>query len=405
MATTSYVALGSNLGDRAGHLHSAIERLRHWPGVHVARVSRFWETTPVGGPPDQGPYLNAAVELETTLTPTELLAACLAIEQEHGRERQERHGPRTLDLDILLFGAQVLQTPELTVPHPRLHERAFMLGPLAELAPAAVHPVLGRTPIELLAELSELPLSGRCCLVTGSSSGIGRAIALALAERGADVLVHARQSRERAQEVVEMVRAKGRTSELHLADLRDSAACDELADWAWNYFRGLDVWINNAGADTLTGDNARLDFAAKLELLWQVDVRATIQLGRAIGRRMRERGWGVILNMGWDQAEIGMEGDSGELFAATKGAVMAFSKSLALSLAPAVRVNCLAPGWIRTAWGESASTAWQERAVREAPLRRWGTPEDVARVACWLASPDAEFLTGQTIRIDGGVVR
>jgi 3-oxoacyl-[acyl-carrier protein] reductase len=109
--------------------------------------------------------------------------------------------------------------------------------------------------------------------------------------------------------------------------------------------------------------------------------------------------------MGWDQAESGMEGDSGELFAATKSAIMAFSRSLALSLAPTVRVNCLAPGWIRTTWGEGASSRWQERVLRETPLARWGRPEDVAAVARWLASPAASFLTGQTIRINGGAVR
>jgi 3-oxoacyl-[acyl-carrier protein] reductase len=109
--------------------------------------------------------------------------------------------------------------------------------------------------------------------------------------------------------------------------------------------------------------------------------------------------------MGWDQAETGMEGDSGELFAAGKGAVMAFTKSLARSLAPQVRVNCLAPGWIRTAWGSEASAQWQQRAVREAPLARWGTPEDVAATALWLASPAASFITGQVIRVNGGAVR
>ena len=100
-----------------------------------------------------------------------------------------------------------------------------------------------------------------------------------------------------------------------------------------------------------------------------------------------------------------MEGDSGELFAATKGAVMAFTRSLALSLAPEVRVNALAPGWIKTAWGESASDAWQDRVLRETPLARWGTPEDVARVARFLVGPDAAFLTGQIVRVNGGAVR
>jgi 3-oxoacyl-[acyl-carrier protein] reductase len=135
-----------------------------------------------------------------------------------------------------------------------------------------------------------------------------------------------------------------------------------------------------------------------------VDVRATISRARAAGERMLERG-GVILNMGWDQAETGMEGDSGQLFAAAKGAIMAFTKSLAVSLAPRVRVNCLAPGWIRTAWGEKASATWQERAVRETPLGRWGTSEDVARAVRWLVSPAAQFLTGQIVRVNGGAVR
>ena len=124
-----------------------------------------------------------------------------------------------------------------------------------------------------------------------------------------------------------------------------------------------------------------------------------------VGGWMKERGHGVILNMGWDQAESGMEGDSGQLFAATKGAVIAFTRSLALTLAPEVRVNCLAPGWIKTAWGEHASGSWQQRVERETPLKRWGTPEDVAKTARWLMSRAAVYITGQVIRINGGAVR
>jgi 3-oxoacyl-[acyl-carrier protein] reductase len=128
-------------------------------------------------------------------------------------------------------------------------------------------------------------------------------------------------------------------------------------------------------------------------------------LARLAGERMKRQGRGVILTMGWDQAETGMEGDSGQLFGACKAAVMAFTKSLALELAPPVRVNCLAPGWIRTAWGAGASDAWQTRALRETPLARWGTPEDVAQTARWLVSPAAQFITGQIVRIDGGAIR
>jgi 3-oxoacyl-[acyl-carrier protein] reductase len=100
-----------------------------------------------------------------------------------------------------------------------------------------------------------------------------------------------------------------------------------------------------------------------------------------------------------------MAGDSGELFAAAKSAVMAFTRSLAISLAPQVRVNCIAPGWIRTAWGDQASESWQQRAHDETPLGRWGTPQDVAWLARFLASDQAAYLTGQVINANGGAVR
>ena len=248
-------------------------------------------------------------------------------------------------------------------------------------------------------------LAGRRALVTGSTSGIGRAIALELAAAGADVIVHGRRSREAAEETAARIRLAGVRGEVRLADLSDTDACRRLVDEAWECWGGLDVWINNAGADTLTGEAASWSFERKLRELLAVDVTATMILSREVGRRMREAGGGVIVNMGWDQAETGMEGDSGEMFAASKGAIMAFSRSLALSLAPAVRVNCLAPGWIRTAWGEGASRVWQERVLRETPLRRWGRPDDVAAAARWLVSPAAAFLTGQIIRINGGAVR
>ena len=138
--------------------------------------------------------------------------------------------------------------------------------------------------------------------------------------------------------------------------------------------------MNNAGADVLTGEAANWSFEEKLAALWKVDVVGTLRLSRAVGQRMRERGHGAILNIGWDQAETGMAGDSGEMFAAVKGAVMAATRSLAKSLAPEVRVNCVAPGWIRTEWGEQRIRRIGRTARRrESLLDRWGTPEDVAR--------------------------
>jgi 2-amino-4-hydroxy-6-hydroxymethyldihydropteridine diphosphokinase len=414
MSVTAYIALGSNLGDRRAYLDQALAALRRQPGVVVTRVSSIYETAPVGGPPGQGPYLNAVAEVDTERTADELLSVLLEVEAGLGRVRLEREGPRTLDLDLLLYGDLVRGDPHLTLPHPRLHERLFVLRPLAEVAPGVVHPVLRRTVAELLAGLEGVrpygpapgrELAGRRALVTGSTNGIGRAIALELAAAGADVIVHGRRSAQAAEAVAARARAAGVRSAVLLADLREPDACRRLADQAWDLWQGLDVAVNNAGADTLTGAAARWPFERKLEELLAVDVRATILLARAVGQRMKEAGSGVILTMGWDQAETGMEGDSGELFAAAKGAVMAFTKSLALSLAPAVRVHCLAPGWIRTAWGEKASAAWQERVRRETPLRRWGLPEDVAAAARWLASPAAGFLSGQVIRVNGGAVR
>src|SRR5262249_58015494 len=125
------------------------------------------------------------------------------------------------------------------------------------------------------------------------------------------------------------------------ADVSEASICEPLAADAWDVWGGLDVVVLNAGADTLTGPAATWPFERKLDALLSVDVRSTMFLGRAFGERMRQQGHGVILTMGWDQAATGMESDSGQLFAAAKGAVMAFTKSLALSLAPMVRVNCI----------------------------------------------------------------
>ena len=257
----------------------------------------------------------------------------------------------------------------------------------------------------MTADSSSFPLRGLRAAVLGATSGIGRAVAIALAEAGADVIVHGRTSARAAEDLASDLGSRGVRSQVLMADLADRAAGNRLVERAWGVWNGLDAWLQIAGADTLTGPNTHLSFDAKLDLLWSVDVAATIRLCREVGRRMKAQGHGAIVTMGWDQAETGMEGDSGELFAATKGAVMAFTRSLALSLAPEVRVNALAPGWIKTAWGQAASSAWHDRVLRETPLARWGTPDDVARVACFLVSPAAEFMTGQVVRINGGAIR
>jgi 3-oxoacyl-[acyl-carrier protein] reductase len=248
-------------------------------------------------------------------------------------------------------------------------------------------------------------LSGRRAVVTGSSSGIGRAIAIEFARAGADLVVHARQSEEQAKSTAGEIQRLCQSATIILADLSRTESLPRFVDDCWQALRSIDIWVNNAGADLLTGENARREFAEKLQILLDVDVRSAVVLSTVAGERMARDSGGVILNIGWDQADRGMEGASGELFAASKNAVMGFTRSLAVSLAPKVRVNCIAPGWIRTAWGETASEAWQERVRKETPLGRWGTPEDVAKMARFLASSDAEYITGQVVRVNGGAVR
>jgi 3-oxoacyl-[acyl-carrier protein] reductase len=187
-----------------------------------------------------------------------------------------------------------------------------------------------------------------------------------------------------------------------LADLGDRQAVDAFLAEVEATLPDLDTLVLVAGADVLTGPPAAWDFERKLDELVRVDLVSTMLLARGIGRRMAAGRGGAIVTIGWDQAATGMEGDSGELFAAIKGGVMAFTKSLAKTLAPRVRVNCVAPGWIRTAWGTGASDAWQRRAVRESMLGRWGEPGDIAAAVEWLVSPDAAFVTGQILPVNGG---
>jgi 3-oxoacyl-[acyl-carrier protein] reductase len=154
----------------------------------------------------------------------------------------------------------------------------------------------------------------------------------------------------------------------------------------------------------LTGEAAEWDWERKLDVLLAVDLKGTIACSYAVGDVMRADGGGTIINMSWDHVTTGMAGDDPQLFSAVKGGVLAFSKSLARRLAPEVRVNVLCPGWIETAFAEQADDEFRRSVAESTPLKRWGRPRDVADAALYLASPEASFITGQAINVNGGVL-
>ncbi len=150
---TAYLGLGANLGDRLHALRGARQALDELPEITVVNSSALYETAAVGGPPGQEAFLNAVLEITTTLSAEKLLENCLAIEKQFGRERLVYHGPRTLDIDLLFFSQRVCEERELTLPHPRLHLRAFVLTPLCDLAPEMLHPLQRKTVRQMCDEL------------------------------------------------------------------------------------------------------------------------------------------------------------------------------------------------------------------------------------------------------------
>lgn len=149
----AYIALGSNLGPRGDMLDAATESLRAEPAIRVGKISDYYSTAPVGGPEDQPEYLNAVVEITTTLGPEELMGSLLDIEKRLGRKRTQRWGPRCIDLDLLLYGQRIIETESLHVPHPLMHQREFVLRGLAQIAPGLRHPVIGLTSLQIWQEV------------------------------------------------------------------------------------------------------------------------------------------------------------------------------------------------------------------------------------------------------------
>src|SRR3954471_3979096 len=247
-------------------------------------------------------------------------------------------------------------------------------------------------------------LERKIVLVTGASSGIGRAIALRCARAGADVAITYRKNQAGAEATVREVRALGRRAEMMRTDVSRREDVDLLVEQLRNAFGRVDVWVNNAGADILTAEGARLSRLEKLDLVLAVDLRGTVLASWAAVNFMRPRRTGVIINISWDHVIQGMEGENPGIYSAGKGGIASFSKSLARDVAPDIRVNIIAPGFIETAFGEQADPKFRQKVIDMTPLRRWGKPEDVAAAALFLASDDSVFLTGQMIMVNGGVI-
>src|SRR5213595_1566668 len=251
-----------------------------------------------------------------------------------------------------------------------------------------------------------LSLDGKVAVVTGASSGIGRAIALAYAAAGADVAVTYRTNRRGADETADGARAAGRRAEAMRADVAEQGDLDALGETLRRTFGHVNVWVNNAGADILTGDAARLSRIEKLDRLLAVDLRGTVLASwKAVELMDVQPSGGVILNMSWDHVlGGGLKSEYAQVFCAAKGGVYSFSRALAHAVAPRIRVNVLGPGWIETAYGSELDPAVKQRISAKIPLARWGTPEDIAYAAVYLASDAAAYVTGQMLLINGGGV-
>jgi len=247
-------------------------------------------------------------------------------------------------------------------------------------------------------------LAGKRVVVTGASSGIGRGVALRCAAEGARVLIVYRSSHTKAGAVVAEIEAAGGSASAAAVDVGDPSASAALVDLARERLGGgIDTWCNLAGADILTGAGAKLGDADKLARLIDTDLRGTLFCSWAVADELA-KSRGSIVNMSWDLALRGMGGRNPEMFAAVKAGITGFTRALARSLAPAVRVNEVAPGWIETAFAVADMAADYRAAVEAAtPLGRFGLPADVAGAVVYLASDDAAFITGQTLKVNGGL--
>src|SRR3990172_3112641 len=249
-----------------------------------------------------------------------------------------------------------------------------------------------------------LQLEQKTAVITGASSGIGRSMALAFAREGARVVVNYNNSVARAETVVSEIRSNGGHAVAIQANVGHPDQVENLIRTTQAEFGKIDIWVNNAGADILTGSGAKLSDEEKLHQLIEIDLKGTIACCWALVPVMQGQGRGVIINMSWDLAIHGFHGRNPQMFAAVKAGVLGFSRSFASTYGPVIRVNILAPGWIHTSFTEEMmDRKYYEARISEIPLGRFGTPEDVAEAAVFLGSYASAYMTGEMIKINGGL--
>lgn len=247
-------------------------------------------------------------------------------------------------------------------------------------------------------------LAQKTAVITGASSGIGRAIAIAFAREGAHVVVNYNRSSERALSVVSEISDNGGRACAIQANVGQIGDIERLIDSARTELGRIDIWVNNAGADILTGEGSRLTDREKLQFLIDVDLKGTIDCCWCLVPVMQSQGHGVIINMSWDMAIHGFKGHNPQMFATVKAGILGFSRSFASTYGPEIRVNVLAPGWIKTAFAdEIMQEQYYAARIREIPTGRFGTPEDVAETAIFLASDESSYMSGEMIKINGGL--
>ncbi len=254
--------------------------------------------------------------------------------------------------------------------------------------------------------------------ISGASGGIGRAVAESY--RGENVSLFLQTNRNRTA-LTDWARERGgdfASVEIFEANLATEAGVGGFVDGVLDALKKaqktdvprLDAFVAAAGVDLMTAEMKAASFAERLRRVWAVDVAATVETARAFGAAARafRRAFPAsgaapaLVLFGWDGVERGMEGETAQLYAVCKGAVVAFGRSLAQELAPEVRVNVVSPGWIRTTWGAVASEAATKRVAAESLSERWGTAEEVASVVRFLTSDAAAYVNGQNVPVNGG---